>query len=65
MIQPDEPMQTQKLISRRYYDGCRDALRRFAWWKHGTQYVGSCGYTLGEALADVDEAEREGRSYAL
>ena len=48
-----------------YYDGCRHALHRFAWWKDGIEYVGSTGYTLSQAFADVDAAEREGGSYAL
>jgi hypothetical protein len=48
-----------------YYDGARHALKRFAWWREGIEYVGSTGYTLERALADVDGAEAEGRSYSL
>ncbi len=29
-------------------------LSRFAWWRHGVQYVGSCGTTLKQA---IDEGE--------
>lgn len=42
-----------------YYDGVRDGLRRFAWWKDGVEYVGSCGTTLKEALATADVEKRE------
>jgi len=41
---------------RDYYDGVKEGLSRYAWWKDGEQYVGTCGRTLREALAD---AERE------
>ena len=29
-------------------------MRRFAWWKDGVQYVGTCGTTLEKAIADVE-----------
>jgi len=34
--------------------GMKAGLVMFAWWKDGRQYVGSCGTTLKEALAEVD-----------
>lgn len=40
-----------------YYDGIVEGLTRYAWWKDGVQYVGTCGCTLKQAVADV-EAER-------
>lgn len=30
--------------------GLEEGIRRYAWWKDGTQYVGSCGTTLKKAL---------------
>lgn len=48
-----------------YYDGCRDALHWYAVMRDGTYYVGGCGRTLKEALADVDEAERQGKPYGM
>lgn len=36
-----------------YLDGATEWLTRYAWWKDGTQYVGSCGTTLKEALAQM------------
>ena len=41
-----------------YYDGIIEGLTRYAWWKDGVQYVGTCGSTLRQAIADV-EAERQ------
>jgi len=34
--------------------GIREGLTRYAWWKNGVQYVGSCGTTLRAALKDAD-----------
>jgi exonuclease VII small subunit len=30
-------------------------IKRFAWWKDGVEYVGTCGLTLEQALKEVDE----------
>ena len=38
-----------------YYDGVKEGIRQFAWWKDGTQYVGTCGTTLEHALVEVDK----------
>ena len=40
-----------------YYEGLREGVRRWAWWKNGVQYVGSTGTTLSEALRQVNEEE--------
>lgn len=39
-----------------YYDGVADGLRCFAWHRDGTQYVGTTGTTLAQALEDVNVA---------
>jgi len=41
-----------------YFDGLKEATRRFAWWKDGVQYVGTTGTTLENALVVVAIAER-------
>jgi len=41
-----------------YFDGVREGIRMYAWWKDGIQYVGTTGRTLEEALKEVDEAEK-------
>jgi hypothetical protein len=41
-----------------YHQGFRDGLREFAWWNNGFQYVGTCGKTLKDAIAEVDAGER-------
>ena len=33
-----------------YNEGFKDGLRAFAWWKDGTQFVGSCGTMLQQAI---------------
>ena len=35
--------------------GLIDGIRRYAWWKDGVQYVGTCGTTLEKALAEVEK----------
>ena len=42
-----------------YFEGVREGVRRFAHWKDGEQYVGTCGTTLTQALAEVDELEQK------
>lgn len=37
-----------------YIDGYKAALRTYAWWKEGVQYVGSCGTTLEQAWSDIE-----------
>lgn len=41
-----------------FRSGLRIGLRRFAWWKDGEQFVGTCGTTLHNALAE-SEMKRE------
>jgi len=44
-----------------YYDGLYEGMRQgitlYAWWKDGTQYVGTTGRTLKQALEEVDALE--------
>lgn len=43
------------IVDRGYRQGYKDALRDFAWWKDGTQYVG-CGIkTLKEEIEEIEE----------
>lgn len=56
-----DPIQDQYLqlqAVKAYYTGIKDGLGMYAWWRDGTQYVGTCGKTLAEALADVDRMEQ-------
>ena len=38
-----------------YYEGVVDGLTKYAWWKDGIQYVGTCGKTLKSAIEDVEQ----------
>jgi hypothetical protein len=42
-----------------YYDGVKEGLWKYAWWKNGVQYVGNMGTTLKEAIAKVDEEKKK------
>ena len=37
-----------------YFNGLGEGVRAFAWWKDGTQYVGTTGRTLKQALEQVE-----------
>lgn len=37
-----------------YYEGLREGVERYAWWRDGIQYVGTTGRTLKEALVDIE-----------
>lgn len=51
-----EMTETTKLLriqaERSYKAGQREALTMYAWWQDGTQYVGTTGTTLNEALKE-------------
>lgn len=38
-----------------FKNGVIDGIKRYAWWKNGIQYVGSCGTTLKEAIEEVEK----------
>lgn len=39
-----------------YKQGFRDGVATYAHWKDGTQFVGTTGKTLREALANIDSS---------
>ena len=43
----------------KYYEGIINGVSRYAHWKDGVQYVGTCGKTLKEA---IEEIEQEGQN---
>lgn len=45
----------QRLIVDARCDGMCEGVELYAHWKDGVQYVGTCGRTLKEALADIEE----------
>ena len=46
-------------LQQAWLNGFVAGLKEYAWWKDGTQYVGSCGTTLQQAI------ERAMRDYAV
>ena len=60
LIPADAQTALERALALARLEGKKEGLRVFAWWKDGTQYVGSCGTTLKEALAKVD-AELEAK----
>ena len=40
------------MANRARKEGHKEGLCEYAWWKDGVQYVGTCGTTLKEALAE-------------
>jgi len=43
-----------------YRQGLKDGVRRFAWWKDGTQWCGSGNKTLEEAEAEIEKECEDG-----
>lgn len=52
-------MLLSEVTSKEYFEGKRESLWDFAWWKCGTQYVGSGIKTLKEALEEINKEEKE------
>lgn len=49
---------SKKLINEAYYNGIREGIQQYAWWRDGVQYVGTSGTTLKDALKDIDKKEK-------
>lgn len=47
----------RKKLAEARLDGFEAALRLYAYWKDGVQYVGSCGTALKRALADMKKGD--------
>jgi hypothetical protein len=41
-----------------FYDGMREGVALYAYWKDGVQYVGTTGKTLKKALEDIASEEQ-------
>lgn len=48
-----------KSLTRAYFAGLRKGLWMYAWWKDGTQYIGTTGVTLKNALEEMAKIEEE------
>jgi hypothetical protein len=46
-----------KEITKAHFDGMREAVQKYAWWKDGEQFVGCGAQTLKEALEEIDKKE--------
>lgn len=56
---PEQDQYLQLAQTRAYYEGMRDGIHRYAHWRDGTQYVGTTGRTLQQALDDVNQTETD------
>ena len=56
---PEQDQYLQLQQTRAYYRGLRDGVERFAWWKDGTQYVGTTGARLKDVMHDIDNFEAD------
>ena len=48
----------KKLLNKAYYNGIREGIEQYAWWRDGVQYVGTTGSTLKDALKRIDSEEK-------
>jgi len=51
----------QEFSVRCFFEGVRKGIWLYAWSKDGEQYVGTCGRTLKEAIAEIDKQEQKHR----
>jgi hypothetical protein len=56
---PEQDQYLQVAQTRAYYQGLREGVEKFAWWRDGTQYVGTTGSTLKNVLQDIDTFEAD------
>ena len=56
---PEQDQYLQLAQTRAYYDGVRQGIEMYAHWRDGTQYVGTTGRTLKEAIERVNLAEAD------
>lgn len=61
---PTLPEDNAEAYKHGYYEGLREGVTLYAWWKDGVQMVGTGGRTLRRALAEIDQQEREARTNA-
>jgi len=59
VFSPEQDQYLQLAQTRAYYQGIREGLERYAHWSNGTQYVGTTGCTLREAIQSVDQEEHK------
>jgi hypothetical protein len=56
---PEQDQYLQLAQTRAYYQGLREGVEKFAWWKDGTQYVGTTGSVLKSVLEDINTFEAD------
>lgn len=56
---PEQEQYLQQTQTQAYYKGMREGVEKFAWWKDGTQYVGTTGSTLKSVLHDINRFEAD------
>jgi hypothetical protein len=56
---PEQDQYLQLAQTRAYYQGLREGVEKFAWWKDGTQYVGTTGAVLKSVLEDINTFEAD------
>lgn len=57
-LSPEQDQFMQLQMTQAYHEGLRDGIHRYAHWRDGTQYVGTTGRTLQQALDEVNQAEQ-------
>ncbi len=55
MLKVDKEL--QECAIRSFYQGMRNGVILYAYWKDGEQYVGTTGRTLRQALGEIGEEE--------
>lgn len=61
-LTPEQEQYMQLQMSRAYYKGMRDGVSLYAHWSNGTQYVGTTGCTLKQAVTRINQEEADIRA---
>lgn len=46
-------IEQRKAERKSFFDGIVEGYRRYAYWKDGVEYVGTCGTTLKDAISEL------------
>jgi hypothetical protein len=56
---PEQDQFLQLAQTKAYFQGLREGIERYAYWRNGRQYVGTNGRSLDAALAEVHQEQED------
>lgn len=56
---PEQDQYLQLAQTHAYYQGLREGIEQYAWWKDGKQFVGTTGKLLEVALYEISQEQEQ------